>query len=154
GRPHERSSGCCTVGGSVRVRGRNRRMEGRGETARSKGRGVFSQSSQEDEPRSDPVHRAEVGMSKLAMAPPYSPIEPVTEVLHGLKITDPYRWLEDQDSPRTREWLVAQREYTRWYLDAIPGRDCIRKRIRELLDVETHDSIQKAGQRYFFRKRL
>jgi prolyl oligopeptidase len=93
-------------------------------------------------------------MSKLAMAPPYSPIEPVTEVLHGLKITDPYRWLEDQDSPRTREWLVAQREYARRYLDAISGRDSIRKRIRELLDVETYDSIQKAGQRYFFRKRL
>jgi len=88
------------------------------------------------------------------MAPPYSPIEPVTEVLHGVKITDPYRWLEDQDSPRTREWLVAQREYARSYLDAVSGRACIRKRIRELLDVETYDSIHKVGQRYFFRKRL
>lgn len=93
-------------------------------------------------------------MSKLTTAPPYSAIEPVTEVLHGVTITDPYRWLEDQDSPRTREWLAAQREYARSYLDAIPGRDRIRKRIRELLDVETCDSIQKAGQRYFFRKRL
>jgi prolyl oligopeptidase len=78
----------------------------------------------------------------------------VTEVLHGVTVTDPYRWLEDQDSARTREWLAAQREYARSYLDAIPGRDRIRKRIRELLDVETYDSIQKAGQRYFFRKRL
>lgn len=93
-------------------------------------------------------------MSKLTTAPPYSAIEPVTEVLHGVTITDPYRWLEDQDSPRTREWLAAQREYARSYLDAIPGRDRIRKRIRELLDVETCDSIQKAGQRYFFRKRF
>ncbi len=93
-------------------------------------------------------------MPQLAMAPPYSPIETVTEVLHGVAITDPYRWLEDQDSPRTREWLLAQREYARSYLDAVRGRDRIRKRIRELLDVETYDSIQKAGQRYFFRKRL
>lgn len=93
-------------------------------------------------------------MSRLAAAPPYSAIEPVTEVLHGVTVTDPYRWLEDQDSPRTREWLAAQREYARSYLDAIPARDRIRKRIRELLDVETYDSIQKAGQRYFFRKRL
>ena len=93
-------------------------------------------------------------MSKLATAPPYSAIEPVTEVLHGVTVTDPYRWLEDQDSPRTREWLAAQREYARSYLDAIPGRDRIRKRIRELVDVETYDSIQKAGQRYVFRKRL
>ncbi|HWZ80916.1 MAG TPA: prolyl oligopeptidase family serine peptidase [Candidatus Sulfotelmatobacter sp.] len=93
-------------------------------------------------------------MPQLAMAPPHSPIEPVTEVLHGVTITDPYRWLEDQDSPRTREWLAAQREYARSYLDAIHGRDCIRNRIRELLDVENYDSIQKVGQRYFFRKRL
>jgi prolyl oligopeptidase len=93
-------------------------------------------------------------MSKLATAPPYSPIEPVTEVLHGVTVTDPYRWLEDQDSLRTREWLRAQHEYARSYLEAIPGRDRIRRRIRELLDVETCDSIQKAGQRYFFRKRL
>jgi prolyl oligopeptidase len=93
-------------------------------------------------------------MSKLAMAPPHSPVELVTEVLHGVTITDPYRWLEDQDSPRTREWLVAQSEYARSYLDAISGRDRIRKRVRELLDIETYDSVQKVGQRYFFRKRL
>jgi prolyl oligopeptidase len=92
-------------------------------------------------------------MPMLAMAPPYSPIETVTEVLHGATVTDPYRWLEDQDSPRTREWLLAQHEYARSYLDAIPGRDRIRERIRELLDVETYDSTQKVGQKYFFRKR-
>ncbi|MGB8733672.1 MAG: hypothetical protein WCC99_20640, partial [Candidatus Sulfotelmatobacter sp.] len=93
-------------------------------------------------------------MPELAMAPPYSPVEPVTEVLHGVTVTDPYRWLEDQDSPRTREWLRAQQEYARSYLDAIPGRDRIRRRIRELLDVETYDSIQKVGPQYFFRKPL
>jgi prolyl oligopeptidase len=88
------------------------------------------------------------------MAPPFSAIEPVTEVLHGVTVTDPYRWLEDQDSPRTREWLDAQREYARSYLDNVAGRDRIRNRVRELLDVETYDSVQKVGQRYFFRKRL
>ena len=93
-------------------------------------------------------------MYKLATAPPYSEIEPTAEVLHGVTITDPYRWLEDQHSPRTREWIRAQQEYARPYLGAIPGRDRIRKRIRELLDVENYDSIQKVGQRYFFRKRL
>ncbi len=94
-------------------------------------------------------------MPKLTAAPPpYTPVEPVTEVLHGVRVTDPYRWLEDPDSPRTREWLQAQTEYARRYLDAIPGRQRIRARVREFLDVETHDSIQKVGRRYFFRKRL
>ena len=87
-------------------------------------------------------------------APPHSEIEAVTEILHGVPITDRYRWLEDQDSPRTRNWIAAQVQYTRSYLDFIPGREQIRERIRELLDVETYDSLQKFGSRYFFRKRL
>ena len=93
-------------------------------------------------------------MPKLMEPPPYSPIEAVTEILHGVSVTDPYRWLENQDSVQTRAWLEAQTEYARAYLDAIPGRERIRERIRELLDVETYDSVQKVGQRYFFRKRL
>jgi prolyl oligopeptidase len=93
-------------------------------------------------------------MPKLMEPPPYSPIKTVTEMLHGVSVADPYRWLEDQDSVQTRAWLEVQSEYARAYLDAIPGREQIRDRIRELLDVETYDSIQKLGQRYFFRKRL
>jgi prolyl oligopeptidase len=93
-------------------------------------------------------------MPKLMEPPPYSPIEAVTEILHGVSVTDPYRWLEDQDSVQTRTWLEAQTEYARAYLDAIPGRERIRERIRELLDIEIYDSVQNVGQRYFFRKRL
>jgi prolyl oligopeptidase len=91
---------------------------------------------------------------ELASAPPSTTIEPVTEVLHEVSITDPYRWLEDQDSPRTRQWIEEQTKYARGYLDHLPGRQKIRERIREFLAVETYDSLQKAGNRYFFRKRL
>ena len=93
-------------------------------------------------------------MPSLMEPPPYSPIEAVTETLHGVSVTDPYRWLEDQESTRTREWLAAQTRYARAYLDSIPRRERIQNRIRELLDVETYDSLQKVGIRYFFRKRL
>jgi len=86
--------------------------------------------------------------------PPLSRVEPVVDVLHGVPITDPYRWLEDQNSPQTRAWITEQTRYARAYLDNIPGRDRIRERLRELLDVETYDSFVKSGNRYFFRKRL
>src|SRR5437870_10310365 len=72
-------------------------------------------------------------MRTVVDPPPATPIEPVTEVLHGVEITDPYRWLEDQNSPRTRKWIEEQSAYTRAYFDAIPGRDRIRKRVEELL---------------------
>lgn len=93
-------------------------------------------------------------MPELISSPPISMIEPVTEILHGAAVTDPYRWLEDQDSPRTRRWIEEQTQFARAYLDQLPGRERIRRRIREFLAVETYDSLQKAGNRYFFRKRL
>lgn len=93
-------------------------------------------------------------MPELMAPPPYSAVEPVTEIIHGVPVTDPYRWLEDQDSLRTRTWIEEQTDYARRYLDSIPGRERIRARIREFLAVETYDSLQVAGSRYFFRKRL
>src|SRR5260221_11137167 len=93
-------------------------------------------------------------MQQFLTPPPFSLVDPVSEVLHGVSITDSYRWLEEQDSPRTRAWIEEQTRYARVYLDGIPGRECIRERIRELLAVETYDSLQRAGNRYFFRKRM
>jgi prolyl oligopeptidase len=90
----------------------------------------------------------------LLTPPPFSLVEPVVDVLHGVPISDPYRWLEEQNSPRTRAWLEEQTRYARSYLDALPGRERIRERVRELLDVETQDSFLIARNRYFFRKRL
>jgi prolyl oligopeptidase len=90
---------------------------------------------------------------ELTAKPPLSLVEPVTELLHGVPVTDPYRWLEDPESSRTREWLAAQIQYARAHLDSVPDRERIRDRIRELVDVETYDSIQKVGKRYIFRKR-
>ena len=92
-------------------------------------------------------------MTLTLALPPKTPAEPVIEMLHGVSITDPYRWLEDQDSPRTRKWLEEQVAYARRYLNAIPGRERIRKRIEEFLAVETISFPWKAANRYFFLKR-
>jgi prolyl oligopeptidase len=73
--------------------------------------------------------------------------------MHGLAITDPYRWLEDQNSPRTRKWLDGQSAYLRAYFEGFPWRDRIRNRVEELLAVETISDPWKVGNRYFFLKR-
>jgi len=93
-------------------------------------------------------------MPVLIEAPPHSEVEPVTELMHGIPVTDPYRWLEDQESPRTRAWISGQKEYANSYLHSIRGREQIQQRIRALLDVRTYDSLQKVGDFYFFRKRV
>ena len=93
-------------------------------------------------------------MPPVVVAPPPTVVEPITETLHGVEVTDPYRWLEDQNSPRTRAWLEEQTAYTRAYLDAIPGREQINKRVRELMAFkEVVSEPWNVGDRYFFLKR-
>ena len=86
--------------------------------------------------------------------PPPAKVDPVTETLHGVTITDPYRWLEDQNSPATREWLAAQDKYARAYLDSIPGRDQLRKKLEALLKIDTMSVPIVRNNRYFFSRRL
>ena len=93
-------------------------------------------------------------MSKVKMPPPSSTVEVVTDMLHGTSIADPYRWLEDARSSRTRMWVAAQNHYARTHLDSIPGQQDIHALVRQFLEIETYDSILSAGNRYFFRKRL
>ncbi len=85
--------------------------------------------------------------------PPETPVEPVVEFLHGIEITDPYRWLEDQNSAQTREWIQVESERTRKYLDALPDKQRIRSEVCQLQTSDVYDSLQKLHSRYFFRKR-
>jgi len=66
---------------------------------------------------------------------PTSVAEPVTDVLHGVRVVDPFRWLEDWESPRVRAWIGEQQRYTRARLDAAPGRVEIRRRVTEFLAI-------------------
>src|SRR5271155_4571793 len=92
-------------------------------------------------------------MPPAVAAPPPTPVEPVTETLHGVEVTDPYRWLEDQNSPRTRAWLEEQTAYTRAYLEAIPGRELVGGRVKELLALKGVISDPwNVGDRYFLLK--
>lgn len=91
----------------------------------------------------------------LAVDPaPKTPQKPVTETLHGVSLTDPYRWLEDQRSPETRAWIEEQTAYTGKYLAGLRGRGELRRKLEPLFrtDVMTMPSV--AGGRYFFMRRL
>ena len=92
-------------------------------------------------------------MTCVLEPPPLTRVEPVTNVLHGVEVTDPYRWLEEQDSAETRSWLEAQAVHTRAYLDALPGRDHIRTRVQQLLDREVVFDPWKVRNRCFFLRR-
>jgi prolyl oligopeptidase len=86
--------------------------------------------------------------------PPATRVDNYREVIHGVEIVDPYRWLEDQESPETRAWIDAQNKYTHSLLDELPSRPLIQKRLSELLRVDTVSTPFELNGRYFlFKKR-
>jgi len=76
----------------------------------------------------------------------------VVEDYHGNLIADPYRWLEDDNSPETAEWVKAQNQVTFNYLDQIPFRNAIKDRLTELCNYEKSYTPFKKGNFYYFFK--
>ncbi len=91
--------------------------------------------------------------SNASSQPPPTRRVEVTEILFGHRITDPYRWLEDQRSADTRAWIDRQEKYARALLDPIRQRVAIEKRIRDLLDYDSVSMPLARGGRYFYLRR-
>src|SRR6516164_3654781 len=85
--------------------------------------------------------------------PPGTNVKPVTETLHGVSLTDSYRWLEDQNSPETRAWIKTQAAYTETKVNQVPQRSAIARRLAELMKVDTMSPPRVRNGRYFIEKR-
>lgn len=68
---------------------------------------------------------------------------------HGTLVPDPYRWLEDVDSPQTLSWIAAQNQLTFSLLEKIPARSRINKLLTALWDFPKATAPRKRGSRYF-----
>ena len=71
---------------------------------------------------------------------------------HGVKVADPYRWLEDDNAPATKAWVEAQNKVTFAYLEQIPERARLKQRLTQLWNFERYGIPFKRGARYFFSK--
>jgi prolyl oligopeptidase len=89
----------------------------------------------------------------ISGGPPRARSEDVVDVLHGVAVADPYRWLEDADSAETRAWVDAQNAFTRAALDAVPGREAIHARLDSLLTTGSVGTPVLRGARYFYQRR-
>jgi prolyl oligopeptidase len=91
--------------------------------------------------------------AKTKPHPPATRVEEVTDVLHGTRIVDPYRWLEDGASAEVRQWVEAQNAYTRSRLAAYPERAAVHARLETLLSIGTVGIPQVRKGRYFHTRR-
>jgi len=76
----------------------------------------------------------------------------VVDDYHGTRVPDPYRWLEDPDSPESRAWIEAQNRLTAAYLAEIPARGAIRERLTKLWNYPKYGAPFRKAHRYFFFK--
>ncbi len=86
--------------------------------------------------------------------PPPTEAKPVTDNVNGTSMADPYRWLEDGQSPETRAWIDSQMKYTQEYLSQVKIRPEIAKSLTELIRVESYSIPVERQDNYFFTKRL
>ncbi|MEM5496462.1 prolyl oligopeptidase family serine peptidase [Paraglaciecola mesophila] len=76
----------------------------------------------------------------------------VTDTYFGKQVADPYRWLEDDMSSETEQWVQAENAVTQAYLAQVPSRDKLKERLKVLLDYEKVGAPFKEGKyTYFFK---
>lgn len=75
------------------------------------------------------------------------------DVLHGVTVFDPYRWLEDRSSLHTEEWILSQKTRLDSYFSGLQGLDALRIRVSDFLNVEVIDQVAQIGNRCFYRHR-
>ena len=71
---------------------------------------------------------------------------------HGVKIADPYRWLEDDHSAETAQWVEAQNKVTFGYLEKIPYRGQMKERLERLFNYPKYSAPFRRGENYIFSK--
>ncbi|MGZ3457763.1 MAG: prolyl oligopeptidase family serine peptidase [Archangium sp.] len=99
-------------------------------------------------PAAAPASTASQAPARLSY--PVAHKEDVVDDYHGTKVADPYRWLENPDSPESRQWIEAENKLTFDYLEKIPVRAQIKQRMTELWDFERYGAPWREGNRYFF----
>ena len=83
--------------------------------------------------------------------PPASPRHDDATVLHGVRVADPYRWLENADAPAVRHWIAAQNRYTDYMVAAMPDGKAMNARVRQLaITSTTRSSPLLAGGTLFY----
>jgi prolyl oligopeptidase len=93
------------------------------------------------------------GTATVPATPPRAKTEVVEDTLHGHKIADPYRWLENSQAPDTQQYVHEELAYTRSILDPLPGRVQIHERLTQLLSIGTIGTPQLGGKYYFYTRR-
>jgi prolyl oligopeptidase len=90
--------------------------------------------------------------ARASLTYPQTAREDVVEEQFGVRVADPYRWLENdvRNDSKVREWVTAQNRVTTQFLEQLPHREAFRERMRQVYNFERYSVPEKAGKRYFY----
>jgi prolyl oligopeptidase len=88
----------------------------------------------------------------VSMKYPETKKEEVVDTFFGVNVSDPYRWLENDTAQATGEWVKSQNDITFGYLEKIPYREAIKKRLEAAYNYERLSAPFKEGDYYYFYK--
>src|ERR1700688_2545888 len=99
-------------------------------------------------PRDKPILMSPASTTPLSY--PVAPRVDQTDDYFGTAVADPYRWLEDVDSPQSQAWIEQQNALTQSVLETVPQRDAIHARLTQLWDYERRSAPERAGELYAY----
>lgn len=96
-----------------------------------------------------------VPMTGASLQYPAAPRGNVVDDYHGVRIADPYRWLENPDSPESRQWIRAENALTESYLKTVPDTNALKSQLTKLWTPAAYPmgGFAEEGGRYFFLRR-
>jgi prolyl oligopeptidase len=105
-------------------------------------------------PIAAPTPQATAPAAALAPARVTTKRDDIVDTVHGTPVPDPYRWLEQVDSPETQAWMTAEDKRAREAIAQLPGREALAKRLTELTYLDTMGIPQHEGKRFFYSKQF
>ncbi len=90
----------------------------------------------------------------MVAPPPPAPKRPVVEEYHGIKVTDDYRWLENNDDPAVKSWVEAQDQRARSYIEALPEYAKVKDWLKALIKTRSaeYHAVRQVGNLLFAMK--
>jgi len=95
---------------------------------------------------------ANINAAEGAFQYPSAPTTNQVDTFFGIQVQDPYRWMEDNNSPLLKKWITEENQLTSAYLDKIPERNVIKERLTKLWNYERYGIPSKHGNQYFIYK--
>ena len=88
--------------------------------------------------------------TRTGMSYPKTRSDDVKDVLFGVTVPDPYRWLEEAKRPEVQKWMGEQDKLARDYLAKLPARDALARRLKSLYYVDSISAPIRRGKRFFY----